>query len=209
MRFAAVLSWRVALVRLAASYDFVREYAGPNAGEGVNAQQASTGNTAPDYWCMSFVYRCVRRMLGAVLLRTASCAEQRAYAKRKGALRTMDEFRRRVADAGPDAVLGWVFLLIDPKGAPLEVERAAGLAGHGHHVGLVGHVQSDDEILGALADGFLTTEGNAADPRKPSSRDGSGVYGGRLRGNRSAHAYGGREWQPDGSTYEFIDLEAL
>lgn len=203
------LVWREALIRLASALAFIREYAGPNAGEGVQAMQASTGNKSPDFWCMSFVYYCVRRMLGKVLLRSASCSEQRAYARKKGALRTRAEFDAAVKN-DPGSVLGWVFLIIDTTAASRPEEKAAGLAGHAHHTGLVGWVQPDDVIVGAFADtSFVSTEGNAADPEKPSSRDGNGAYGGRLRGNRAPKEYHGRTYKADSTTYEFIDLEAM
>lgn len=207
------LSWREALIRLANSLTFIREYAGANAGEGVQAIQSSTGNKPPDYWCMSFVYKCVRSMLGKVLLRSASCAEQRAYAKRKGALRTRAEFDATVNAKGADAVLGWVFLVIDTKAAAYPVEKAEGLTGHAHHTGFVGCVQfggpADGTLIAATLGGFISTEGNAADPLKPASRDGNGAYGGRLRGNVTRRSYNGRAYEPDRTTYEFIDLEAL
>lgn len=203
-------SWREALIRFASGLTFIREYAGANAGEGVRAVQGSTGNRPPDYWCMSFVYYCVRRMLGKLLLRSASCSEQRAYAKRKGALRTRADFDEAIHANGPDAVLGWIFLVIDTRAVPRQEEKAVGLSGHAHHTGLVGWVQPDDAIVGAFADcSFVSTEGNAADPQKPSSRDGNGAYGGRLRGNREVKTFRGREYKVDATTYEFIDCEAL
>lgn len=194
------LTWREALIRHVSALTFIREYAGPNKGEGVEEMQASTGNKAPDYWCMSFVYRGVRKMLGKVLLRSASCDEQRTFANKKGALRTHAEFKKIIQEKGPEAVLGWVFLCTKlVNGIP-----------DAHHTGFVGWVQADDTLIGAFPDGsFISTEGNAADPLKPASRDGNGAYGGRLRGNKTKKTFNGREYNIDNTTYEFIDLEVL
>ncbi len=210
MRFPAVLSWSVALIRHVCALTYIREYAGANRGEGVEEMQRSTGNEPPAYWCMSFVYRAIRKMLGKILLRTASCSEQRVYAKKAGALRTREQFDERVREMGPLSVLGWVFLAIDRK-AP---DDGPGMPGHAHHTGFVGAVKDDDSIVTTppTGDGFITAEGNAADPEKPASRDGNGAWKGRLRGNRKPTTYTfnkAREYATDGTTYEFIDPEAV
>lgn len=211
-----MLTWSEALIRHASGLTYIREYAGANRGEGVEAMQSATGNHPPDYWCMSFVYRCVRKMLGKVLLRSASCSEQRAYAKKNGALRTRAEFDDVVRTKGPDAVRGWVFLVIDTTAEPRPEEKALGLKGHAHHTGLCGAARDTDDaiiVVPKTADGFVTTEGNAADPEKLASRDGNGAYKGRLRGNVHATTFTfentARDYKPDLATYEFVDLEVL
>lgn len=198
MTVAATLTWREALIRHVSALTYIREYAGANRGEGVEEMQRSTGNAPPDYWCMSFVYRGVRKMLGKLLLRSASCQQQREYAASRHALRTRAEFDAVVRN-DTLKVLGWVGLCIDKNN-------------HAHHTFFVGAVRDDDTIVGAIADGFVTTEGNAADPEQPASRDGNGAWRGRLRGNRKATTFTfnkPRAYAADVSTYEFIDLGAL
>lgn len=57
------------------------------------------------------------------------------------------------------------------------------------HVGIVTDVFKDGR--------FVTREGNAADPAKPSSRNGDGLYEGRVRGGVD-----------DKTRYTFVDWEA-
>jgi hypothetical protein len=196
MRLPESITWREALIRQACAYRFIREYAGANAGEGVEWCQHATGNRPPDYWCMSFVSRVGVETFGRAwpLLMTGSCEEQRAYLARKGALRTRAEFDFALA-RDPASVLGWVGLLVDMStGKP-----------HAHHTFFVGaklHIGTADEALAVRrADGgrgFYCTEGNAADPKDPSSRNGNGAYTGRIRGSKS-----------DAGLYVFGDLAAL
>lgn len=187
-------TWQHVVVRQAVALTFIREYAGPNKGEGVQWCQKATGNAPPDYWCLSFVVRVYLEVFGfrCPLIRTASCEEMRLFAEKKSALHTRKEFNV-LAASDPGAVLGWIVLLVATvDGKP-----------HAHHAMIVGSVldryKPTERIVGANADGsFYTTEGNAADPEKPSSRDGNGAYTGRVRGKSS-----------DASTYVFIDPEAL
>lgn len=200
MTVSATLTWREALIRHVSALTFIREYSGANRGEGVEEMQRSTGNAPPAYWCMSFVYRAVRKMLGKLLLRSASCDEQRDYARKRGALRTRAQFDETIRTKGVEAVLGWIFLCV----------KLSVPGGDAHHTGFVGWVQPDDTLIGAFADtSFVSTEGNAADPEKPASRDGNGAYGGRLRGNRQPKTFRGRAYGVDPTNYEFIDPEAL
>jgi hypothetical protein len=196
MTLPASLTWHEALIRQACSYRFIREYAGANAGEGVEWCQRATGNRPPDYWCMSFVSRIGVETFGPrwPLLMTGSCEEQRAFLARKGALRTRAEFDAALA-ADPGSVLAWVGLLVDmSSGHP-----------HAHHTFFVGaklEIGTPREVIAVRpaggGRGFYCTEGNAADPKKPGSRDGNGAYTGRVRGSAT-----------DSGLYVFGDLGAL
>lgn len=174
---------------------------GDNRGQLVDYVQTRNGGQLGEYYCMDTVGATGLDMFGKAwpLLLSGSCAQQRVYAKKKGALRTRAEFDAlRAKD--PLLVAGWILLVIDAKGTPLPEEKAAGLQGHAHHTGTVGDV--DDEsgalVVNGTRGGFLTCEGNAADPKKPSSRNGDGMYHGRERGHRD-----------DATTYEFIDPSAF
>lgn len=195
MKLPEAITWRAALIRQAASYRFIREYAGANAGEGVAWCQAATGNRPPDYWCMSFVCRVGFETFGArwPLLMTGSCEEQRAFLARKGALRSRAEFDAAMAH-DPHDVLGWLGLLVDlSTGRP-----------HAHHAFLVGarlNIGKPDEMLATqppAGPGFYVTEGNAADPHGAASSNGNGAYTGRVRGHAE-----------DSGLYVFGDLAAL
>ena len=145
------------------------------------------GLTSPAFWCMASVATDAERAFGArsPLLMTGSCEEQRQRAIKLGAHRTREQFEEARA-ADPMSVAGWVGLCIGPDEAGKP---------HAHHTWLVGAMDdARDIIVTGPRGGVLTIEGNAADPKKPSSRNGDGKYEGRER----CHA-------DDKGTYEFID----
>lgn len=170
---------------------------GANRGQIPDYCAKRNGGEVGQFWCCHYVCSTGRDQFGKAwpLLLSGSCSQQREYAKRKGALRTRAQFdAARAAD--PDAVLGWLMLVIDPT-APAD---GSGMPGHAHHIGAVCDV---DEATGELVvtgprGGFLTVEGNAADPKAAASRNGDGAYHGRERGHSA-----------DATTYEFIDPSAF
>lgn len=163
-----------------------------NRGQLPDYVQRRNGGALGDFYCMHTVGATGLDTCGKAwpLLLSGSCEQQRQFAKKRGALRTRVEFDAACA-VDPLSVLGWIFLCIGPdeQGNP-----------HAHHTGCVGDV---DDATGELVvtgprGGFFTCEGNAADPTKPASRNGDGIYHGRER----AHP-------DDRTTYEFIDPEAF
>lgn len=183
-RPAMAEGWRTRVVVAASTLAVGKaEVDGANDGFLVRWCQRMTGNAPPDFWCMSAVCRAVWSALrkASPLLSTGSCEQQRQHAKKQGALRTRAQFDNARAH-DPLSVAGWAFLCVDNN--------------HAHHTGIVGIVGDDGVIVTrGPRGGFLTAEGNSADPTKPASRNGDGFYRGRERGH------------PDDRTlYEFIDL---
>lgn len=142
----------IAVLRCAASYAFVREIDGPNDGEAVRAFQRVTGNRPPAFWCASYVVHVLREMLGAAIGDTGLPVSADCDAIRRALV------KRGAMYTAPRAG-DLFFTMRTPTDAT--------------HVGFVQHVNDA---------GFVTIEGNAADPRRPQSRDGNGVYVGRIRG---------------------------
>lgn len=183
--------WRVRVLVAASSLAVGKCETGENSGTIPEYCQRITGNKPPDYWCASAVARLFERGLRrrSPVLLTASCEQQRQRAMKRRALRTRQEFDdARAID--PLRVAGWVFFCIEtlPTGEL-----------HAHHTGVVGVIDDDGDpaTLGEHG-GFLTTEGNAADPTKKGSRNGDGFYAGRERGHPA-----------DLTVYQFADPEAL
>lgn len=174
---------------------------GDNLGQLPEYVQVRNGGARGEYYCMDAVGATGLDCFGKAwpLLQSGSCSQQRAYAKKKGALRTRAEFEE-ARKRDPLSVAAWIFLVIDTKAEPRPEERAAGLAGHAHHTGTVGDV--DEETGGLVVNGprggFMSIDANAADPKKPASRNGDGWYHGRERGHPDDH-----------TTYEFIDPAAF
>jgi hypothetical protein len=162
---------------------------GANRGQLPDYLAKRNQGTLADFWCCHLCGATGRDQFGKAwpLLLSGSCQQQREWAKKKGALRTRAEFDTAFA-ADPLSVLGWLFLVVDVA------------KDHAHHIGAIGNV---DDTTGELVTrgprgGFLTAEGNAADPRQPASRNGDGAYQGRERGHPG-----------DKTTYEFVDLGAF
>lgn len=149
------------------------------------------GLTSAAFWCMASVCTDAERAWGnrSPLRMTGSCEEQRQRAIKLGAHRTREQFEA-ARSADPQSVAAWIGLCIGPdeQGNP-----------HAHHTFSVGAFDADMTLLvNGPRGGFLTIEGNAADPKRPSSRNGDGKYEGRERGH------------PDDATaYEFIDPEGF
>src|SRR5438477_4984712 len=129
-----------------------------NRGQIPDYVQRRAGGGLGEFWCMDLVVATFADTLGhaSPMLLSGSCEQQRQRALSKGALRTRAEFDT-IRSADPTKVAGWVFLCVGPddQGKP-----------HAHHTGIVGEI---DETTGAFATagqrgGFLTCEGNAADP---------------------------------------------
>lgn len=148
------------------------------------------GWLTPAFWCMASVSRDFERACRhrSPLLLTASCEQQRQRAIANGALVTREKFDiQRALD--PLSVAGWVGLCIGPddQGKP-----------HAHHTFIVGVLSDDADIVTrGPRNGFLTVEGNAANPKEPGSRNGDGKYEGRERGHPDDHI-----------EYQFIDPAA-
>ena len=168
-----------------------------NRGQLVDYVQRRNGGTLGEFWCMDAVGATGVDAFGKSwpLLLSGSCMQQRQWANKKGALRTRAEFdARRTQD--PMLVAGWIFLVIDPT----KPNDGPELKGHAHHTGSVGDVSEATSAIAVNgpAGGFLTIEGNAADPKNPASRNGDGWYHGRERGAPT-----------DRATYEFIEVPAI
>jgi hypothetical protein len=213
MRLKRTFQWYEVLLISARTLDFIREH-GPNAGEGVQACQKVTGNEPPASWCCSYGCKCERCTFGDAwpLVRSGACEDVRKAFKKAGALIThaeamirygqLVELHQKAAggdigaqqtlqscrDAGEAGAFdiahfgaGWQFFSV----AELK-DKASTPYLHAHHTGFVGHYRMDGVIRAFLASGgFITTEGNAADPTKPPSDNGDGVYSGRERGTES------------------------
>ncbi|HXU04993.1 MAG TPA: hypothetical protein VN903_28730 [Polyangia bacterium] len=171
---------------------------GPNnLGQLPEYVQRRNGGAKGEYYCMDTVGATGLDLFGKAwpLLISGSCSQQRIYAKKKGALRTRAEFD---ALRAKDSLLvaGWIFLCIDTT-APADSPE---LPGHAHHTGSVADVDPETGalIVNGPRGGFLTCEGNAADPKKPASRNGDGIYHGRERAHPDDH-----------TTYDFIDPAAF
>lgn len=165
---------------------FITEYAGPNRGEGVEYCQKATGNEPPASWCASFVTRGALDFLTPLgfswpLVRSGRVETIRQDAIKRGALVTDRALLRK----------GMLFVSV----ADLGNGRL-----HGHHIGWA------DEVL---ADGFVTSEGNAAKPGAPPSDNGTGAYWGRVRGNAKDTLFSGIRYKPDFRLYHWIDWEKL
>jgi hypothetical protein len=184
MKMPATLTWADALVLHAEGLTFIREYAGPNDGEGVRACQKTTDNAPPDSWCCSFVTKCGTDMFGDrwPLPRSGRCETVRQYALDHGAL----------------------LLDINQAKRGMQGFTVAELPGglHAHHTFIV------TQQLGKGL-GVVTVEGNAANPNGAQSSDGNGAYKGRVRGNTKPSTYGGRTFSPDSRLYHFVDFEKL
>lgn len=185
--------WRYQLVGAASGLAIGPcEDKGANAGQIPQYCQTITGNKPPDYWCCSFCVRAGDRGLkkASPFLRTASCDQMRAFAKKRGALKTRAEFDA-LRKAAPIAVAGWLCLL---------VKTLADGSLDAHHIAIVGMIDDDtgELVVNGPGGGFFTIEGNAANPRKPASRNGDGAYDGRERGTAG-----------DKTTYEFVATELL
>ncbi len=154
-RVAAIMDVRDAYVRAFKMLRFIRESA-PNDGEGVRFIQAATDNRPPDKWCASTATRVGIEMLGErwPLVRSAACTALVADARRQGFLLTDEN--------GP---------VIPQRGDLFFIMKSDTVA---RHVGVVDEPLADRR--------FTTAEGNAADPARPSSVDGNGLYAGRVRG---------------------------
>lgn len=166
---------------------------GANRGQLCDYVTHRDGGTPPEFWCCHLVAVTAADVLGhaSPIILSGSCQQQWDRAIAKGARRTRKEFdTARAAD--PVSVAGWLFLCI-----ALVDDEKGGKVRHAHHIGSVGDV---DDLTGQLKvfgphGGFLTCEGNAADPKDPASRNGDGAYHGRERGHSA-----------DTGDYEFIDL---
>jgi hypothetical protein len=206
--------WYYALLAHARGLTFIREPAGqPNAGEGVIACQKVTGNEPPASWCCSYAAKnqtdLWRRTWPLVL--SGACEDVRRDYEKHGALWTIDQVRAAIA-AGDllgypersEFGAGWQFFTV------ATIKLADGTkALHAHHTGLVGVLNDDATITGWLEDGFVTTEGNAANPKLPPSDNGDGAYAGRVRGNQRPASYGGKVWPADPKVYHFGRPELL
>jgi hypothetical protein len=187
---ALTLDWRRATVAVASALAVGKCETGENSGTIPEWCQRITGNKPPDYWCMSAISRIFERSQRhrSPLLLTGSCEEQRQRAIKYKALRTRAEFdAARAKD--PLSVAGWIGLCIGPDadGDP-----------HAHHTVLVGNLNNNADLMTVgPRGGFVTIEGNAADPTKPGSRNGDGLYEGRERGHPQ-----------DKTEYQFIDPAA-
>ncbi len=184
-------TWRYGVIVAAEAIAVGKCEVGENAGTIPQWCQTLTGNKPPDYWCASSGARSFERALRhrSPVLLSASCEQHRQRALAKGALRTRAEFdAARAAD--PLSVAGWIGLCIGPD--------AAGNP-HAHHFVIVGNLNTQAELVTrGPRGGFLTVEGNAANPANAGSRNGDGQYAGRERGHPD-----------DRTTYAFIDPEAL
>ncbi len=214
MTLAGTFTWYRALLAHVNGLTYIREPAGhPNDGEGVRACQKVTGNEPPASWCCSACAKvCVDLWQDAwPLVRSGACEDVRqAYAKRQ-ALWTIDQVRAAIT-AGEllgypvrsEFGAGWQFFAV----ATLK-DAAGALLLHAHHTGFVGQLQKNGQVAGFIADGFVTTEGNAADPTKPPSDNGDGLYAGRVRGNQHAIMYQGKLWPADPKLYHFGRIDLL
>lgn len=183
----------------------------PNSGEGVQACQKMTGNEPPASWCCSFACKCAHCLFRTQwpLPLSGACEDVRQAYKKAGALITHTEAMARyaelkrlheLADGGHALSMGELSrcalageagaINLDHFGAGWQFFSVAELHDahgtpylHAHHTGWTGHWRKDGTIRAFLpTGGFTTTEGNAADPEKPPSDNGDGVYGGRVRG---------------------------
>ena len=142
-----------------------------NDGPGIEPIQAVTGNKPPDKYCASTVAAAgiwAFRQTGRrwPLKVTANCDELMEDAKAKGAFHIPERT--------------WVAL-----GKPKEHEHLVAPVRRGM-VFVILRTLTDAVHTGAIVrrfddDSFETGEGNAADPKRPSSVDGTGIYGGRHR----------------------------
>lgn len=182
--------WRVRVVACARGLAIGKCEDRPNRGQVPDYCAHTAGGDVGLFWCMFFVVTVFRRALGlsTPLLQSGSCEQQRQYAIAKGALRTRAAFDEALL-RGAMFVLGWVGLVVSiVDGQP-----------HAHHTFIVGTIADDGRIVvTGPHGGFLTTEGNAADPKAGASRNGDGAYTGRERGHAA-----------DMARYEFIAPEAL
>lgn len=154
--------------------------------------QRRNGGELGEFYCMDTVGATFLDVVGhaSPLLLSGSCEQQRQRAIAKGTRRTRAEFES-ARGVDPMLAAAWIFLVIGPDDAGKP---------HAHHTGTVGDI---NERTGAIVvtgprGGFLTCEGNAADPTKPASRNGDGIYHGRERGHVDDH-----------TEYEFIAPEAF
>lgn len=206
MALAKSFTWYHTILAHACGLTFIRETT-PNAGEGVIACQKVTGNEPPASWCCS---ACAKIAVDVYqdawpLVRSGACEDVRRDYEKHHALVTIADMRASIAKAQlfgypvrSELGAGWQFFTVatlkDAAGAPLL---------HAHHTGWVGLLAKNGQITGFLDDGFVTTEGNAADPTKPPSDDGNGLYSGRVRGNVRPIMYAGKLWPADSKVYHF------
>lgn len=188
MKLPESLPWWQALVRHARGLTFIREYAGANTGEGVQACQKTTGNAPPDSWCCSFTNKCGADMFEDAwpLPHSGRCEDVRQAALKRGAL--VDS----VAEA----------CKIDSCRQGFTVATLDGGVKHAHHTFFVWQWLEPGK-------GFVTVEGNAADPKGAQSSDGNGAYWGRVRGNTVPVTFNGLTFKPDPREYHFVDFAKL
>lgn len=206
--------WYYVVLSHMGGLSYIREPVGhPNSGEGVIACQKVTENEPPASWCCSAVVKVVTDIWGDhwPLVRSGACEDVRRDYEKRGALLTIDQVRKGIAAA---ELFGYP--LRSELGAGWQFFTVATLAGaggapvlHAHHTGLVGTIAKNCQVTGFLEDGFVTTEGNAADPTKPPSDDGNGLYTGRVRGNVRPIMYAGKLWPADSKVYHFGRIELL
>ena len=162
-----------------------------NDGPSVEAIQAVTGNAPPDKYCASTaaaagVWAFGRRRWPLKI--TASCTELVADAKSQGAFHLTE--RTWVAMGKPSAS---EHLIAPPRRGQLFVILRDLITAV--HIGVITRPFADAS--------FETDEGNAADPERPSSVDGTGIYGGRhrnhaddvVRATGKPRLYGLLEWE--------------
>lgn len=142
----------IAVLRMAGAFAFVREE-GVNDGQAVRAFQKITGNKPPDKWCASVAVYVLYHTLGPHLFATLGIPKSASCDDLRLALKARGALHEK------PRVGDLFFTMSSPSDAS--------------HTGFVADVP---------AVGFKTSEGNAADPRRPQSRDGNGFYTGRVRG---------------------------
>lgn len=184
-------TWRGRVVAHARGMCWGKVETTPNRSQFCDYIQTRNGGEKGEYWCMDFV--CVVfhdvLQLASPLLQSGSCEQQRQRAIAKRALRTRSEFdAARAVD--PLTVSAWVGLVIGKDDAGRN---------HAHHTFIVGDLGPDSSVIvTGPRGGWLTCEGNAADPTGAASSNGDGAYHGRERGHPA-----------DPGLYQFIDPLAL
>lgn len=214
MTLAKSFPWYYVVVATADGLTFIRETDAehPNSGEGVQACQRVTGNEPPASWCCSACAKVCTDIWKDEwpLVRSGACEDVRRDYAKHGALWTIDQVRAAITardlcgyPVRSEFGAGWQFFTV------ATLTGKAGPVLHAHHTGFVGQLKKNRQLVGFLDDGFVTTEGNAADPTKPPSDNGDGMYAGRVRGNVRPIMYSGKLWPADSKVYHFGRIDLL